>query len=165
MTEGHPDNPFDLEQLRHVLEMMEKHELTDLSLRNGNVHWRLRRGGHEVPAVAYAPAPANYAAPPPAAAAPSPAAPSEARKSGGGEEGLLEIKSPTVGTFYAAQAEGEPPFVNVGSKVTAKTVVCLIEAMKVFNQIPADVNGTIAAVLVKNGEAVEFGQPLFKVRP
>ena len=54
---------------------------------------------------------------------------------------------------------------NVGSKVTAKTVVCLIEAMKVFNQIPADVNGTIAAVLVKNGEAVEFGQLLFKVRP
>lgn len=98
----------------------------------------------------------------------APAAASTPPASTGGDalgERLLEVKSPTVGTFYPCPSEGEPPFVSVGSKVNPSTVVCLIEAMKVFNPIPADVTGTIAAVLVKHGEAVEFGQPLFKVRP
>ena len=78
---------------------------------------------------------------------------------------MIDIKSPTVGTFYAAPSPGEPSFVSVGSVVTPETIVCLIEAMKVFNQIPAEVNGTIAAILVKSGDAVEFGQPLFRVKP
>ena len=81
------------------------------------------------------------------------------------EDGLLTIKAPTVGTFYAAQSPEDPPFVTVGSKVTPQSTVCLIEAMKVFNPIPAEVSGTIESVLVKSGDAVEFGQPLFKVRP
>lgn len=73
------------------------------------------------------------------------------------------IKSPTVGTFYTSPTPDDPPFVSVGSKVTADTVVCIVEAMKVMNQIPAEVNGTITEVLVKDGEAIEFGQPLFRV--
>ncbi|MFM8219384.1 MAG: acetyl-CoA carboxylase biotin carboxyl carrier protein, partial [Planctomycetaceae bacterium] len=77
---------------------------------------------------------------------------------------LPAIKSPTVGTYYESAAPGEKPFVNVGSKVTAETVVCLIEAMKVFNQITADTSGTIAEILVKNGDPVDFGQPLFRVK-
>jgi acetyl-CoA carboxylase biotin carboxyl carrier protein len=70
-----------------------------------------------------------------------------------------------VGTFYSAQTPEDPPFVKVGDKVTPTTTVCLIEAMKVFNPIPSEVAGTIAEVLVKNGDAVEYGQALFKVRP
>jgi acetyl-CoA carboxylase biotin carboxyl carrier protein len=75
------------------------------------------------------------------------------------------IKSPTVGTFYTASSPDDPPFVSVGTRVQPDTVVCLIEAMKVFNQIPAEVSGVIAEVLAKNGDSIEFGQPLFRVTP
>ena len=78
---------------------------------------------------------------------------------------LIDIKSPTVGTFYASPSPGEPAFVTVGSVVTPETIVCLLEAMKVFNQIPSEVSGTITAILVKSGDAIEFGQALFRVRP
>lgn len=165
-TSGSPGNPFDLEGVRHLVELMEKHDLSEVSLRNGSEHWRLRRGSQNVPVAQYVAAPVAQQSVPvaqPVAATPIAASPAAGGEAGG--ENLQVIKSPTVGTFYPSPAEGEPPFVTVGSKVTPKTTVCLIEAMKVFNQIPADVTGTIAAVLVKHGEAVEFGQPLFKVRP
>jgi len=90
-----------------------------------------------------------------------PAAPPTAEQ----QDGLLQIKSPTVGTFYTAPAPEDPPFVSVGSRVNADTVVCIVEAMKVFNQIAAEVSGTIVEILVSNGDSVDFGQPLFKVRP
>ncbi len=77
---------------------------------------------------------------------------------------LATIDSPMVGTFYAAPNPDSPPFVNVGSTVDAETVVCLVEAMKIFNEIKAECSGTIEKVMVSNGESVEFGQPLFKVR-
>jgi acetyl-CoA carboxylase biotin carboxyl carrier protein len=77
---------------------------------------------------------------------------------------LQVIKSPMVGTFYSAANPESPPFVKVGDHVGLETVVCIIEAMKVFNEIPAEVSGQIAAVLVENGAPVEFGQPLFKVQ-
>lgn len=154
--------PFDLDRLQQLIEMMEKHGVTDVSLRRGNEQWKLRRG---TPAtmvaapVAYAPAPVAAAAPvaAPAAAAATPAAAKD--------DGLLVIKSPTVGTFYSAQTPEDPPFVTVGAKVGPQSTVCLIEAMKVFNPITADVSGTIEAILAKNGDAVEYGQALFKVRP
>lgn len=159
------DAPFDLDKLKQLVEMMESHDLTDVHLKRGDEQWRLRRGPRQVVHAApqqYAPAPQQYApapgAPAPVAAAAAPAAPAA-------DSGLIDIKSPTVGTFYAAPSPGEPAFVSVGSVVTSETIVCLIEAMKVFNQIPAEVNGTIAAILVKSGDAVEFGQPLFRVKP
>lgn len=158
------DAPFDLDKLKQLVEMMESHGLTDVHLRRGDEQWRLRRGPREVMHAVpqqYAPAPMQMAAP--AVAAASPAAPAAATPAA--DTGLIDIKSPTVGTFYAAPSPGEPAFVSVGSVVTGETIVCLIEAMKVFNQIPAEVNGTIAAILVKSGDAVEFGQPLFRVRP
>lgn len=155
------DGPFSLGTLRELVELMEKHGLTEVSLKNGDTQWKLRRGpeygpGFAPPPVAYAPAPTPAAAPAPtpAAAAPAAAAPS----------GPV-IKSPTVGTFYAAASPDDPPLVTAGSRVQPDTVVCLIEAMKVFNQIPAEVSGVIAEVLVKNGDSVEFGQPLFRVTP
>jgi acetyl-CoA carboxylase biotin carboxyl carrier protein len=150
--------PFDLEKLQQLIEMMEKHGVTDVSLRRGNEQWRLRRG---TPATMVA-APMTYA-PAPVAAAASPAAP--AAPAAAKDDGLLVIKSPTVGTFYSAQAPEDPPFVTVGAKVGPQTTVCLIEAMKVFNPITAELSGTIEAILAKNGDAVEYGQALFKVRP
>ena len=77
----------------------------------------------------------------------------------------IVIESPMVGTYFSSSAPDVPPFVSVGSVVHAETIVCIIEAMKVFTDIPAGVSGTIAAILVKNGQAVEFGQPLFRLIP
>jgi acetyl-CoA carboxylase biotin carboxyl carrier protein len=148
---------FDLEKLQELIELMEKHGLSDVSLRRGDEHWRLRRGTPQVESVQLVP----QAAPAPApvsAAAPAPAEPA-AEDTGG-----AMIKSPTVGTFYTSPTPDDPPFVSVGTKVQQDTVVCLVEAMKVFNQIPAETNGTIVEVLVNNGDAVEFDQPLFRVQ-
>jgi len=105
----------------------------------------------------------------PPAMGPAAAAAGEAPQAIGGEtkgpaeEKLLEIKSPLVGTFYATPSPDSEPFVEVGSKVEENSVVCIIEAMKVMNEIKAEVSGTIAEILVKNGEAVEYGQVLFRV--
>ena len=95
----------------------------------------------------------------PAAPAAAPAAkPAEAA-------GLVAIESPRVGTFYAASGPDKPPFASVGGQVGPDSVVCLVEAMKIFNEIKAERSGTIAKVLVKSGQAVEFGQPLFMIKP
>ena len=152
--------PFDLDRLQQLVEMMEKHGLSEVNLRRGDEQWRLRRGAREV--VHAAPPQMTFAAPAPSAA---PVAQSAAVAAPAEPSGLIDIKSPTVGTFYAAHSPGEPAFVTVGSVVTPETIVCLLEAMKVFNQIPSEVSGTITAILVKSGDAIEFGQPLFRVRP
>lgn len=154
------NTPFDLDRLQQLVEMMEKHGLSEVNLRRGDEQWRLRRGAREVvhatpPPMSYPMPIAQLAAHAAPASAAAPAEPS----------GLIDIKSPTVGTFYASPTPGEPAFVTVGSVVTPETIVCLLEAMKVFNQIPAEVSGTITAILVKSGDAIEFGQPLFRVRP
>ncbi|WP_298864405.1 acetyl-CoA carboxylase biotin carboxyl carrier protein [uncultured Gimesia sp.] len=150
--------PFDLEKLQTLFEMMEKHGLTEVNLKHGEEAWKLRRGPQETMSMVPA-APMHYQVPPPAAAAPPAASPEAAPAA---ESGPV-IKSPTVGTFYASPTPEDPPFVTVGSKVSSDTIVCIVEAMKVFNQIPAELNGTIAEMLVKDGEAVEFGQPLFRL--
>lgn len=155
-------DPFDLEKLRQLIEMMEKHGLSDVSLRNGEEQWRLRRGGRAEPVLAAAPQPAVAMS---AAAAPAPVASAAVPAPAAAEPAGIEIKSPTVGTYYASPSPEEPAFLQVGSKVSPDTIVCLIEAMKVFNQIPAEVSGTVTAILVKNGDAVEYGQPLFRVKP
>jgi acetyl-CoA carboxylase biotin carboxyl carrier protein len=158
-TANSGDAPFDLDKLKQLVEMMESHGLTEVHLRRGDEQWRLRRGPEvvQVPQQ-YAPAPVPMAAAPVASSTAPAVAPAA-------DAGLIDIKSPTVGTFYAAPSPGEPAFVSVGSVVTPETIVCLLEAMKVFNQIPAEVSGTITAILVKSGDAIEFGQPLFRVKP
>lgn len=158
--------PLDLERLRELIAMMEKHDLSEVDLQNGEQRCRLRRGPQNVSVVS---APQGYMAAPmptaaPAAAAPAPAS-SAAAPAASANDGALVIKSPTVGTFYGAPSPDDPAFVKVGSVVKADTVVCLIEAMKVYNQITADVAGTVVEVLVNGGDAVEFGQPLFRVKP
>ncbi len=154
--------PFNLDQLKELIELMEKHGLTEVHLRHGAEQWRLRRGGHE--AVQMVPV-QQAAAPAPAPVAPStPVAAPEAAAAAPASN-LLEIKSPMVGTFYQAPSPEDAPYVSVGSAVSPDTVVCQLEAMKVFEQIMADCSGTIEEILVQNGDPVEHGQPLYRVKP
>jgi acetyl-CoA carboxylase biotin carboxyl carrier protein len=152
---------FDVRKIRRLVELMKEHDLTEIDLQQGEVRIQLRRGSSTgqpslvvaptaQPAVAMAPVSAPTSAPTTDAAV---AKPSTAKI----------IKSPMVGTFYSASDPDSPPFVKVGDHIGPDTVVCIVEAMKVFNQIPAETSGRIIAVLVENGAPVEFGQPLFKV--
>jgi acetyl-CoA carboxylase biotin carboxyl carrier protein len=149
---------FDVRKVRRLVELMDEFELSELDLRQGDQRIRLRRGNLA--------AAAELAAASHAARSPAPAPPSAAAAAGGSTANtanLVEIKSPMVGTFYAAPAPDAPPYVKVGDHVGPDTTVCIIEAMKVFNEIPAEVSGRIVAVLVSRGDPVEFGQPLFRV--
>jgi acetyl-CoA carboxylase biotin carboxyl carrier protein len=154
---------FDVRKIRRLVELMKEYELSEIDLQQGDTRIQLRRGGETVAVVpgvrpAYAaPEPAPQPAESPQAAAP-PAV--EAKPD---EEHIVPIRSPMVGTFYAAPDPDSPSYVKVGDPVGPETVVCIVEAMKVFNQIPAEVSGKIVAVLVENGEPVEYGQPMFKV--
>jgi acetyl-CoA carboxylase biotin carboxyl carrier protein len=151
---------FDLDRFRKLLQLMEKYGVTETQLTKDGESWKVRRGPKEVAA-----APAQVAAPlaaPLVPAAPTPAAPTPVATASAKPAGKT-IDAPTVGTFYAAPNPDEPPFASVGTKVDAETIVCTIEAMKVFNQIPAEMSGTIVEVLVENGDPVEFGQPLFRI--
>jgi acetyl-CoA carboxylase biotin carboxyl carrier protein len=155
---------FDLDRFRRLLQLMEKYGVTEANLAKGDETWKVRRGPKQVavaPEMAFAaPVAAAPAAPAPQpAAAPAAEAPSAAPAASSG----ITIDSPTVGTFYSAASPDDPPFVTVGSTVSPDTVVCIIEAMKVFNQIPAEKSGKIAEILVENGDAIEYGQPLFRL--
>jgi acetyl-CoA carboxylase biotin carboxyl carrier protein len=152
--------PFDFDRLLTLVELMEKHGLTEISLQRGDEKWRLRRGMEtSTPPMTFSqPAPVPVTTPA-SSATPAGGAPAAPRN-----DGTVTINSPTVGTFYSSPTPDDPPFVSVGSTVLPETVVCIVEAMKVFNQIPAEVSGTVVEILAKNGDSVEFGQPLFRVR-
>jgi acetyl-CoA carboxylase biotin carboxyl carrier protein len=157
--------PFDVRTIKSLVALMTQHDLSEIDLRDGSQRLRLRRGPDapvmltQPNAMTQMPAPAVPAAPAPApnVKTESPAA-APAKK-------LIDIKSPTPGTFYSAPKPGEPPFVRVGSKVTPETIVGLIEAMKLYNEINAECNGVIAEILVENQSAVEYGQVLIRVDP
>jgi len=146
---------FDVKRVRQLIELMEEHDLAEIDLKQGDHGVRIKRGGEVVPVSA----PATRVAPRSAAPA-EPAAPESAA-----EARMLVIKSPMVGTFYKASGPDSPPFVKVGDRIGPEKTVCIVEAMKVFNEIPAGVSGQVVAILVENGAPVEFGQPLIKVDP
>ncbi|EMI45246.1 acetyl-CoA carboxylase biotin carboxyl carrier protein [Rhodopirellula sp. SWK7] len=154
---------FDIDRIRQIVELMEQHELSEVDLQQSDDRIRLTRGGSQ-PAVA---APAAYA---PAPAAPAPAAPSAPPVAAAGgaaaapPAGTITINSPMVGTFYARANPEAPAFVKVGDSVSEDTVVCIVEAMKVFNEIPAECSGKIVEVLVSDQEPVDFGKPLFRIQ-
>jgi acetyl-CoA carboxylase biotin carboxyl carrier protein len=159
---GPPSNTsdiFDMRRIRRLVELMNEHDLAEIDLRDSEVRIRLRKH-HEPLVMTQAVAPMAQA-PMPARAAAPPAAPAAAPT----DDHLVEIKSIMVGTFFTSPSPEAPPFVKVGDHVGPDTVVCIIEAMKVFNEIPSGVSGKVVAVLVDNGDPVEFGQPLFKVDP
>jgi acetyl-CoA carboxylase biotin carboxyl carrier protein len=150
----------ELDHIKEIIGLMKQNDLREFELENGDFKVRIKRGGVETPQAApsivvSAPAPVAPAPVPAAVPAPAPAAPPANTK---------DIISPMVGTFYLAPAPDQPPFVKVGDKVEPNSVVCIIEAMKVMNEIKADVKGIITEVLVENGKPVEFGQPLFRVQ-
>jgi len=151
---------FDVRKIRRLVELMNEHDLGEVDLRQGDQRIRLRRGQEPVVTMA-APVAAAQAAP--AAAAPVAAGDSSAPPAE--DPNATYIVSPMVGTFYGASNPEEPPFMKVGDQVGPDSVVCILEAMKVFNEIPAECSGSIAAILVENGDAIEYGQKLFRVEP
>ena len=160
MTDADPTakDVFDLEQIRQLVELMKEHDLAQVDLRQGEQRIRVKRGA-ELATGAFLPGTAGVAIPAGSSPVSADSTGSDAQDSGN----FIYIKSPMVGTFYSKANPESKTFVNVGDLVSADTTICIIEAMKVFNEIPADVSGRVVAVLVENEEPVEFGKPLFKV--
>jgi len=158
-----PGDVFDVRKVRKFIELMNEHDLTEIDLRQGDQRIRLRRGPEVVNVASSAPSPHAESV------APSGSHPSVAEKPASppaaDESKTIVIRSPMVGTFYASPNPDSPPFVKVGDRVGPDTTVCVIEAMKVFNEIPAECSGQIVAVLAQSGDPVEFNQPLFRVEP
>jgi acetyl-CoA carboxylase biotin carboxyl carrier protein len=165
-TGGAAGGPMDVSLLEQLVKLMSANDLNTVDLRDGDKRVVLKRGQPVAAPGGYLPYPAMTQP------APAPGAPSggtgatTAPQTGGGEDaGLTPIKSEMVGTFYSKPSPDAKPFVGVGSDVDEETVVCVIEAMKHFNPVKADVRGTIAKVLVTDGQTVDVGKPLFLVRP
>lgn len=152
-------NAMDLKKVKELIDLMKENDLVELEIAEGNSKVHLKRPGADAPVMHQVP----MAAAPVAGTAPATseaAAGAEAK-----DDGLADIISPIVGTFYQAGSPDSDAYVNTGDKVNSDTVVCIIEAMKVMNEIKAETSGTIVEICCKDGEAIEYGQVLFKVRP
>lgn len=164
MGEAPDERPdvFDVDRIRSLLELMKEYDLRELDLRQAKHRIRLSRGAAPVAdALVMRPSASADALPSPAAPAAAPTArPAEPEER---DDHMVYITSPMVGTFYSRANPKAEPYVRVGDHVDTDTTVCIIEAMKVFNEIPAEVNGRIVAVLVEDEEPVDYGRPLFKV--
>jgi len=153
---------MELEKVKELVEMMKANDLNELEIVDGSTRIMLKRGGEQVVAM-----------PSMVAANSGGIGPGELSVNDGGgskaetdtEDNLIEIKSPLVGTFYVAPTPNAEPFVEAGSPVDEDTVVCIIEAMKVMNEVKSEVKGTIKKMMVSNGQSVEYGQPLYLVEP
>ncbi len=146
---------MDLQDVMKLLELMEARHLEEIEVEQGETRIRLRKGGAPPVVVPIAaPAPAANPQPVPAAA--------ESEKAA--EANLVKITSPMVGTFYRAASPDAEPFINEGDHVTPDQVICIIEAMKVMNEIKAEMEGEVVSILIENGESVEFGQPMVTIR-
>jgi acetyl-CoA carboxylase biotin carboxyl carrier protein len=163
---------MNLKELKELIEFLIEKEIAEFELERGDVKVRIKRAGehmvvhgHGDPrffAVPPAPPPAPVVGATPAVVAPPTApAPAEPAK----EEALHTVKSPIVGTFYEAPSPGAPPFVKVGDTVVEGQVLCIVEAMKLLNEIESDVAGEVVKILATNGQPIEYGQELFAIRP
>jgi acetyl-CoA carboxylase biotin carboxyl carrier protein len=154
--------PFHVQTIQALVRLMSRHDLSEIDLRQGDLRIRLRRGRTpRLVETPVGPSPVVAALP---AAVPVPPAPAPPETKPAAKPAHL-IKSPTPGTFYRSSSPDAEPFVTVGSRVEPTTVVCLIEAMKLFNEIQAECTGVVTEVLVENQQPVEWGQALFKVDP
>jgi acetyl-CoA carboxylase biotin carboxyl carrier protein len=145
-------NVFDMERLLQYVEFMKENDLTEIDLEQDGQKVRLSRGGVAQP-IAAAPSPVVAA----------PVAPADDASTDGESEHIVTIDSPMVGTFYGSANPDSPAFIKVGDSVGKDTTVCIVEAMKVFNEIPAEISGKIVAVLVNDQDPVDCGKPMFKV--
>jgi acetyl-CoA carboxylase biotin carboxyl carrier protein len=153
---------MEIKDIKRIVELMKSNDLTEFAMKDDAFELVLKRGSSE-PQVVYAAAPMTAA---PMTAAPVAAAPAAAAPStDDDEDGLIEIPSPIVGTFYRKPAPDAENFAEVGTEVSEDTVVCIVEAMKVMNEIKADVRGVIKKILVDDASPVQYGQPLFLVEP
>ena len=152
--------PFDVNTVRELVRLMRRFDLSEVNLQDGSKRMRLRRGTSQ-PIAAVPSAPALMATQQAASAM----APQAAVTAPVSNSRLIDVKSPMVGTFYSKPAPDKDDYVKVGARVNPETVVCKIEAMKIFNDMPAGVSGTVAEICVQNGGFVEFDQVLFRVEP
>lgn len=160
---------MEIKEIRELIKFVSQSGVAEVDIEQGDFKISIKTGSGQpvvvaaAPAVVAAPPVAQVQAPAPAApVAPSaPAAPAAEASSGN----LLTIKSPMIGTFYRSNSPDKPPFVNVGDEIKAGKPVCIIEAMKLFNEIESEVSGRIVKVLVENASPVEYDQPLFLVEP
>lgn len=156
---------MDLKDIKALIDLMKKNDLSVFKMENGDFKITLKKGRDFQPHVSAAAPPVTA---PTAALIPTVAATTNSTTTSGGNSSALapgkEISSPMVGTFYQSPSPEAPPFVAVGDRVTEDTVVCIIEAMKVMNEIKAEVSGVITEVLAENGKPVQFGQPLFQIK-
>jgi len=150
-------HPFDVDTIEHLIGLMSRHELTEIALQEGDQRIRLRKGGDQ---VVYAPVPTQ--APTAQQSVPTMAAGTSTIPTAPAKN-LHDIKSVMVGGFYLKPKPDAADFVKVGQTIKVDTTVCLIEAMKIFNEIKAECSGTIAEICVKNGDSVDFGTVLFRV--
>jgi acetyl-CoA carboxylase biotin carboxyl carrier protein len=155
---------LDLKDIKAIIDLMRKNSLSEFELERQDFKIKLKRGLSGPAATEDAGLAAPYAIPPPVAVAGMPALVPPAITAAP-VSSLLEIKSPMIGTFYRAPSPESADYVEVGTEVVPETVVCLIEAMKVMNEIKAEVKGVVTHILVENAKPVEFGQPLFRIRP
>lgn len=156
---------MDLKEIKELIALIRKNDLSEFSLEQEGFKITLKRGGEfqqviTAPAFAPAPAPALMGVAP----ATAPAAALNAPVSSGGNSGDRDLPSPMVGTFYSAASPESSPFVTVGQQVTPETTICIIEAMKVMNEIKAETSGVITEILAENGKPVQYGQALFRIR-
>ncbi len=146
---------MNIEEIKELIQLANDTGVAELEVQRGEHRVRIKRAGLERELVLPATAPVQYA---PAPLAPAPAAPIE-------KDNLITIKSPIVGTFYDSASPDAAPFVKPGDTVTPKTTVCIIESMKLMNEIEAEVAGTVVARLVESGKPVEYGEALYTIRP
>lgn len=156
---------MDIKDLKQIIELMKRSELTELEIEEASLKLRLKRDAGGAVAGPYLEQPMLRVSQPMIDAhVMPPAAPLGLSSTAVDDKNFSVIKSPMVGTFYRSPSPESSPFVQIGSNVSDQTVVCIIEAMKVLNEIHAEMAGSIIEVLVENGQTVEFGQPLFKIK-
>jgi acetyl-CoA carboxylase biotin carboxyl carrier protein len=157
-----PDKDADVQKIKELIQIMKENDLVKIDIQHGDDRISLQRAEPPQPVAA-----GHFLTALPGAMAPGALPQGTAVPAGqkGAAEGTVEIKSPMVGTFYEAPSPDSDPYVEPGAHVDTQTVVCIIEAMKVMNEIRAEISGTVVEKLVKNGQAVEYGQPLFRVKP
>jgi len=158
---------MDVERIRELIELMKENDLSEVRIVDGETRLLLRRGvpAGSMPMMQFTPVVQNPPGQLPASNAASAGGSPPAGHEVSEDSHLSSISSPMVGTFYAAAAPDAEAYVRVGDRIRADTVVCIVEAMKVMNEIKAEVSGVIEKIMVENGQPVEFGQPMFMIRP
>jgi acetyl-CoA carboxylase biotin carboxyl carrier protein len=155
---------LDLKQIKHIIDLMKRSELTEFAVEEEGFKLKIRRNSGELPIVSASRSPSAGNGGHEAAATPAPAAALAPGAPPADEPGVTYVKSPMVGTFYRSPSPESKSFVDLGTAVMENSVVCIIEAMKIMNEIQAEAKGTITEILVENGQPVEYGQRLFKVK-